>query len=580
MTQRPGLRAVSATAAVACATAAAPALAQDFDRVAPQAPEARELPALPPPPPDPPLSQDRTVLIPQLRAVLFVGDAASLETEIAPGILPGGIGAPGLPPLETAGFRARIMPFVGQSLTRANLDAISRLAQRAYRDSDRPFVHVSVPPQNVQGGILRILVTEYRIGEISVAGNRFFSSGQILAMGDLDSGEALTLPRLRKALDDYNQNPFLTVSAVTQPGSETGLTDIVLQATDRRPVRVYAGIDNQGVPTLGRWEWYVGFNWGNVFGTGQLLSYQFTRSFEGKYESHSLTDIIPIDADNRLILFGAYATQEPFIADIFDTRGHSGQISGRLAHDLPYSTGYQHSLQIGIDYKRADSNLEFLGLRILDTAVEIFQFPVVYTARIPDGRGITVVENLLVISPGDITGRNTDADIASLVPGAEATYVYDRLSVTRTTNLPEGMSWIVRAMAQVATGNLPYSEQLGAGGLGSVRGYDTNTALGSEGVLLSAEWRSPAFSPLSQMGVTGLADQLQLGLFVDYAWVRQPTRIPDRPRSEELASLGVGLNYSAGRYLDIELSVGTQLIRPTFARDRETRAQLVATISF
>lgn len=575
------LRLAALSFALLVGTASA-ARAQDFDRVVPRLPPENAPPVVPPPPGDEAPSQDQTVLIPELRAVRFVASPEAVQTGgVAPEMVVGGVDAPELPLLSRPEFVGQIRPFLGRPLTRAELGAITQAVQLAYRDSDRPFMFVSVPEQNVQNGVIQILVTEFRIGEVSVTGNRHFSTRRILSMGDLDPGETLTLPRLRKALDDYNQNPFLSVNALTEPGAETGTTNIILQASDRAPWRVYAGVDNQGVPTLGRWEWYVGFNWGNVFGTGQILSYQYTRSFEGSYESHSLSDVIPVGPDDRILLFGAYSTQEPDLGPIFDSEGHSAQVSGRWVHDLPYSIGFQHSIQVGVDYKRADSNLEFFGFRVLDTDVEVFQFPIVYTARIPNRRGLTVIENLLVISPGDITANNTDEDLQQLVPFADATYIYDRISVTHTFNLAEEMSLVLRAMGQLASGNLPYSEQIGGGGLGSVRGYDTNSVLGSEGVLLTAEWRSPPFSPIGSIpGVPGERDFLQFSVFTDYGYFSQPDRFPDLPRSEELASLGVGVNYAIGRYLDIEASVAHQLNRPRLRFDRETRADLVVTISF
>ncbi|NWP89546.1 hypothetical protein GY985_24345, partial [Escherichia coli] len=90
---------------------------------------------------------------------------------------------------------------------------------------------------------------------------------------------------------------------------------------------------------------------------------QFTRSFKGRYTSHSVSDTVPLGPDDRLLFFGAYAIQDPDLGPIFKSKGHSGQISGRWAHDLPGSTRVKHNLQIGVDYKRTDNNLDFLGFR-------------------------------------------------------------------------------------------------------------------------------------------------------------------------------------------------------------------------
>ncbi|MBN8813260.1 MULTISPECIES: ShlB/FhaC/HecB family hemolysin secretion/activation protein [unclassified Sphingomonas] len=558
---------------LAALAAATPAAAQDFKRVVPKLPPAPAPAEVRVPDQAPPPVDDQTVLVPELKGVVFVNGTAAVQPVAD---MPGGLAAPDLPLLQTPEFAARVRSYLGRPLTRAGLNAIAQLARDAYRAAEQPFLEVSVPPQNVQSGVVQFVVTPYRVGEIRVTGNKHFSGRLIRGMGDLHSGEQLTLPRLRKALDDYNQNPFVTINAIASPGAETGVTDINLEAKETFPLRVYGCYDNQGTALLGRDEWYVGFNWGNVLGTGQILSYQFTRSFKGRYTSHSVSDTVPLGPDDRLLFFGAYAIQDPDLGPIFKSKGHSGQISGRWAHDLPGSTRVKHNLQIGVDYKRTDNNLDFLGFRILDSAVEIFQIPVTYNGTFIDGGGRTVVDASWTFSPGGVTAHNKDAALNLLVPYSDATYGYGRISVTRTTFLPKGVTWIVRGMFQGATGNLPNSEQLGGGGIGSVRGYDPNTALGSEGLLLSTELRTPVFHLLDKK----MDDYLQFGVFVDYASLWQPTPYPDLPHRDELASIGFNVNYGIGRHLDLQLQVGRQLKRAPFETEKKTRASIIATIGF
>lgn len=553
--------------------------AQDFERRLPQPPPQPPAPEVPVAPEQAAPAADSTQVLPMLRGVLFVDSPGALQPAgVAPETVAGQIEARGLPLLADPAFTDKVRPYLGRPLTMGDLNAITRLVQDAYGATDRPFVDVSVPPQNVERGVVQVVVTEFRLGAVSVTGNEYYSSETILGMSDLEAGETLTLPRLRDALYDYNSDPFLTVNAVVRPGAATGTTDLVLEAEDRLPLRVYAGYDNQGVPTLGRDEWYAGFNWGNLFGGGEILSYQYTESFEERYHSHSGSFVAPISSDDRIIVFGAYAQQTPLLASVFRSEGHSWQVSARFVHDLSTDDGVRSSFQLGADFKRTDNNLDFFGFRVLDNSVDVVQFPLIYTATIDDRIGQTVFQNLLVISPGGLSQYNEDIYLRQLVPFGDTTYIYDRASITRTTWFENGFSWIVRGMLQLATGNLPYSEQLAGGGIGSVRGYDPNAALGSEGVLLSSEILAPAFRPF---GLTGeYEDELQFGLFVNYASVWQHRRFPDSPRNAELASAGISANLSIGRHFDLEIGLGHQLIRAPFRLDRDTRAAIVATVGF
>ena len=118
-------------------------------------------------------------------------------------------------------------------------------------------------------------------------------------------------------------------------------------------------------------------------------------------------------------------------------------------------------------------------------------------------------------------------------------------------------------MVQVANHNLLDSEQLPGGGPGSVRGYYTDTALGSEGELVSMEIRGPSFSPLGLLGVhPPVKDEAQLGVFWDYANLFQVQPIPDQPDHVDLASVGPDVSYALGRFASVNASLGWQLRPP------------------
>jgi hemolysin activation/secretion protein len=409
-----------------------------------------------------------------------------------------------------------------------------------------------------------------------VVGNRYFSKNLVLAPVSLKTGQTISLDQLQDNIDRLNENPFLSVNAEFKPGQLQGTTDLTLRASDRVPVRVYAGYDNQGVPTLDRDEWNAGINWGNAFGTGQIVSYQFTRAFNGRFTSHSASDVIRLDNSDKLLVFGNYATMRSaaflfsFLGPLeFDSNGHAAQASVRFVHTLPRWGALTGHIQLGYDYKSTDNNSFFGKFQLGPPSVmETQQFPIIYDGLEVDGLGSTAFENDLIYAPGRLSAHDNDADFQLLVAGAEARYVYDRLSLTRTTRLPYDFSVIGRLIVQQSSAILPNSEQLGGGGVGSVRGYYPDTGLGSNGELVSVELRAPAFS-LGQLGWKRLRDEGQVGLFYDYASLRQP-RQPQDPLTGgvaasalplDLASTGAFLHYSIDRNIDLNFDMGFQLRR-------------------
>ena len=81
---------------------------------------------------------------------------------------------------------------------------------------------------------------------------------------------------LTSDLNWINRNPFLQSNILMAPGGAPGTTDLMLRTQDRFPLRVYAGFENSGNQFTGDERILTGFNYGNLFGLGQQLSYQFT----------------------------------------------------------------------------------------------------------------------------------------------------------------------------------------------------------------------------------------------------------------------------------------------------------------
>jgi hemolysin activation/secretion protein len=545
----------------------------------PKLPPTPAAPTITPPPvvagPGAASGQPGAVLLPSLKGLVFVSGSRALNPdgvgEAAAG--PAGVAVSQLPILNDPKFVALMKAHLGKPLRLADLEQIRAQTRAWYVARRHPFVDVVAPPQNINAGVVQMVVSEYQLGKVEVVGAHYFKNSLILQPVDLKPGQKIDLPQLQDNLARLNENPFLSVDAEFRPGEEPATTDLVLRAKDRLPLRVYAGYDNQGVPTLDTREWNAGVNWGNAFGTGQILSYQYTRAVNGRFASHSASDVIRVDNTDKILVFGNYAIlrSASFLGPFqFDSNGHSTQASFRWVHTLPklFGDSLTGHVQLGYDFKSTDNNAFFDQFQLGPPSVmETSQFPVVYDGAEADRFGSTAIENDLVFAPGRLTSRDNDADFQTLVAGARARYVYDRLSVTRTERLPQGVSLIARVIVQRSSAILPNSEQLGGGGVGSVRGYSPDTGLGSNGELASVELRAPAFSPGRLVGLPHLDDLAQVGVFYDYASLRQPYYPKDIVSGNasngtlpfDLASSGVLLRYSISRNISINLDAGWQL---------------------
>ncbi|HVV73593.1 MAG TPA: ShlB/FhaC/HecB family hemolysin secretion/activation protein, partial [Verrucomicrobiae bacterium] len=457
--------------------------------------------------------------------------------------------------------------------TFGDLQKIEQVIATWYREHDRPFVDVTFPEQDVSTGVAEAIVTEFHLGRLRAEGNQWFSSDMLLGQIRLMPGDTIYASRLQEDLAWLNQNPFRQVSVVAEKSDTPGDTDLVLKTQDRMPLRFYVSNDDTGTPVLSLNRWSLGVNWGNAFGLDQQLSYQLTTSDDfwghpghATFVSHSVSLVAPLPWRDTLDIFGSYSQAVPLLGPDLGLTGISGQASLRYAIRLPnlraplFMAGLAitEDLQFGYDFKTSNNNLSFGGIEVSNVTSEVDQFPLVYDLTVAGDYGLTALSNTFTWSPGGLTARNGDIQFQQQAsnPLAKARYFYDTLSIIETTRLPHDASWIMRLTGQAASTNLLPSEELGAGGHDTVRGYDERAASGSAGFLVSQELRTPPFPLLgTQLSPT---DQAQLLVFWDYGSVGDARATPDSLSSTKLSSLGIGARYTFGRFVDLRLDYGFQ----------------------
>lgn len=585
-------------AALLFAVATHPALAQDFDQVAPKQPKAETPGTVMLPKEAPPPAASHQQLLPALKGLRFVdtGDAI-----VKSGVGDEGVAVYGssLTLLNDPAIKQKLAAdFLSKPVSFADLDKVATTVRDLYRAHGLAVVGVAFPEQNIQSGTVQVVVTVYRLGRVTVSGNRWFDSGTFKDEMQLEGGEALDIDRLREDLNRLNRNPFHRVDAVLARSETPGETDVQLHVQDRLPLRVYLGYDNEGLAVTGRDRYSAGFNWGDAFGLDQQLSYQFITSPDlwrhrhrglglsdkPRFTAHSIAWLAPLPWGDFVNVFGAYVEMVPDLGPNFGQVAHSLQLSARYIHEMVPLGQLSQQLQFGFDYKRADSNLAFGGYSLYANATNVEQFLLVYDGTLADEMGQTALENQLVISPGGLSdGNTTQAFQSSGTSGARSNYIYDHLTVTRVTQLPWEFSSVIRAEGQIASTELLPSEQLGGGGADSVRGYDPRAVNGSEGALASFELRSPTLHPLQAIApdaAPAIDDSAQLLAFYDYGYVGYKHAQQALARHAELQSAGVGLRYGIGRYLDARFDYGWQLEKLPGAKSLGNLATVSVTLSY
>jgi hemolysin activation/secretion protein len=512
--------------------------------------------------------RDKTVIVPSLKGLVFVSNPAAVKKS---GLTTSGISLSEVPLLNHPAFQQELGAYIGKPLTFKALNEITSKVSAFYKQQNHPLVNVVAPEQDVTTGVIQIVVTEFRVGEVRADGNRWFSDKVVTSAISLQHGDTIDTQKLLSQLDTANANPFRRVDLVYQPSSTPGYTDLVLNTKDRFPVTVYTGFDNSGTAVTGRSRWNMGATWGNALWHDQQLSYQFSGSdnfFTGNdtggasFLSNSLSWSMPVRANDSLTIFGSYQKSVPNVGADFGFVGRSGQASIRYNYGLHRTSHFVETLQFGYDFKTTNNNLSFGGTQVSRNSAEIDQFPLTYAANLSDRRGTSSFSTSLVFSPGAITpNNNTDAFQPQFgqsgIPGASAHYFYWRSDFTRLNKLPKNAVYSLRLIGQTSSSNLLYTEKLSAGGPDLLRGYDPNSIYGDRGLVISNELRTPALSPWPEHSL----GQAQFYIFWDYGHLMAVQSFAGASNSVNASSVGTGVRYNLRSNLTSHVDYGRALIQ-------------------
>lgn len=488
-----------------------------------------------------------------------------------------------LPPKVAAVFEG----YLGQPMSLASLNQMVRDAIVAYRKSDLPVVDVLVPEQEVTTGTLQLVVIEGRLGDVIVEGNLFTSSQYIENQIRLSRGDVLRESTLMEDLSWLNKNPFRRVDMIYSPGRDYGTTDIILRTEDVNPLNFYISYENTGTEFLGTDRFLAGVNWAGplFFSQENILSYQFSTNAESDADLQAHTGVWTsyLPWRHYLTLLGATVSSDAVVTvdgERFDVGGLNRQFGTRYAIPLPAVSSFTQELEIGFDAKSSNSDLAFNRLRVFDDTSEILQFSAGYNVIQRDRNGMTIIDNEIVWSPGNLTGANDDETFQTQRAGASADYVYYRGRLERTQNLPAGWTLRGRVEGQLSNANLLASEALGLGGYDTVRGFEQRIVRGDNGIFTSLELRTPPVSFAQWAGFYNVRDAMIALAFFDYGYLTNENLLPGEPDPRTLGSVGFGLRYQIDETITVRFDYGWQVDESGFDDGEDGRVHIGARASF
>ncbi|WP_293131689.1 ShlB/FhaC/HecB family hemolysin secretion/activation protein [Microcoleus sp. bin38.metabat.b11b12b14.051] len=511
-------------------------------------------PTLPQPPPQPPLQPSVPIPVP--------GD-------VRPGI-PGTIRVSRFEFEGNTAFSDRELAevtqqFVGRDITFAELIAAEAAVTQKYVAAGYINSGAVIPANQTfprEGGAVKIRIVEGGLDEIQIAGNRRLNTNYVRSRLERATRRPLNRDRLLEALQMLQLDPLIAnVSAELQAGSrpENSRLEVRIKEADSLSGEVF--LDNNRSPSVGSFRRGVRINQANLLGLGDGLELSYANTDGSNEFTGSYT--VPVNARNGTIRFAASTANTNVIEAPFDAADIEGKSrTYELTYRQPIVEKPDRNAAVGVTLSRQESDTFLTGQRFAlsaganergETRVSAVRFFQEYVQR--NTRQVIAARSQFSIGTDFLgaTVNNSSPDSRFLAWRGQAQYV--RLLGPETL-------LIVRSDIQLADRPLLSLEQIGIGGVQSVRGYRQDLLLTDSGAIASAEVRIPIWRAPQVKGL------LQIAPFVDFGVGWNHSGEKPNPDSDKLLGAGLGLIWQMGDRLNVRLDYGIPLIKARSSGDR------------
>lgn len=515
-----------------------------------------------PPPPTPVPTPKPPQPLPPLEDLLPPSRPTPIPSEPIPGKLPETIivkrfeviGSTVFSPEELAEVLA---PFTNKRISLTEVYQARTAITELYIKEGYITSGAYIPPQTMQDGVVGIQVVEGTLEDIQVTGTRRLRRNYIRSRLGRATEPPLNRERLLEALQLLQLNPLIqNLSAELTAGTRPGASILQIQIQEAQTFSTQIVLDNRRSPSVGSFRRRLQVNEANLLGFGDSLSLAYTNTdgsnaFDGSYT-------FPLNSKNGTLSFYYGTTSSNIIERPFNQLDiQSASRYYELIFRQPVIQTPTQEFSLGFIASRRESEASYNP-----GGFGRFGFPSIGA----DEEGRTRVSALRFFQ--EWTSRNSREVIAArsqfnIGLGALGATINDNPPDSRFFSWQGQAQWVrllapdtvllLRADIQMASRALLPLEQIGLGGLDSVRGYRQDFLLTDNAAFASAEVQVPVLRVREINGV------LQIIPFVDFGvgWNSSDRENPD---ANTLASVGLGLRWSQGERFTARLDWGIPLI--------------------
>jgi len=436
-----------------------------------------------------------------------------------------------------------VYPHLGEAKTLADVEKAREALEKAYHGAGYLTVLVSIPQQKVDGGVVKLAVTEAPVDRLRVVESRYFSLGEIKAAApELAEGSVPNFNQMQKELAALNKSSDRRVTPVLRPGKTPGTVEVDLKVKDQLPLHGNVELNDRYSQDTTRTRLTASLRWDNLWQKQHGLGITLQTAPENPDESRvfSASYTWPLASGNYLALYGVKSESDVAAVGTLNVVGN-GTIAG-ARYIVPLrgrGEGFFHTATLGVDYKDFDQSVNLIDSGGFNTPITYLPFTVGWdgTWLEQSESGQRRTSKFGIAFNFHLRGLvANEQEFADKRFKGRSNYSYLRGKFSHEENWPSGWGMQARGGWQLTAQPLISNEQFAIGGVDTVRGYLESAALGENGISLSLEARTPN----QAKKIADSLDDLHLLAFVDGGTVAvlEPITADDR---FTLAGAGLGL---------------------------------------
>ena len=488
-----------------------------------------------------------------LYLIVFLLCSTSLSAEESPNFDLFELQVDGNTVLDSALIEKTLYPFLGTKKSVDDVEKARQTLETLYKDKGYPTVLVDIPEQDVVENVVRLKVVEGSVEHLKITGSRYFYLGKIREnLPALAAGQVPYMPDVQEQVSALSkESADRQVTPVFRAGSTPGKTEVELRVKDNLPLHGSVEMNGRNSEHTSRSRLIGSIRYDNLWQRFHSASLQYQVSPENNNEVDvwSGTYVLPTGwRDSRLALYGigiSSNTQLGTSVGGLSVVGAGTIYGARLMLPLATLNDYNHSLTAGFDYKDFSQGVKTQGQDTQNTPISYAGFQIGYDGNWRSETSVTSLSSAIHFSVRSL--GNDAQEFAQKRAGAKADYLYLTNELKHLQVLPWDLRFALCASGQLANSPLISNEQFAVGGQQSVRGYYQTQQLGDDGVNLSFELQSPAFSQWD------IAQNLRAHAFFDYGYLWVQKNLAPNPSNYKLAGTGVGLRMQLFKHFVSEL---------------------------